>query len=203
MTLPWTHAGLPVISLPCGKGPGGLSLGLQCVGEFGADPNLFRAVSRIEVCVAKGRIQMMSNHRAIALDAMISSKLLDEAKAAALCAYAPYSNFRVGAAVLGQSGRIYRGANVENASLGLGTCAERVALASAIADGERNLVAIAVACVDAPEGSPLAQRAPCGACRQWIQELAPHAEILILGESRALRISDLLPMAFYLGHAAG
>jgi Asp-tRNA(Asn)/Glu-tRNA(Gln) amidotransferase A subunit family amidase len=54
MNLPWTHAGLPVISLPCGKGPGGLPLGLQCIGEFGEDRNLFRAVSRIEACVAKG-----------------------------------------------------------------------------------------------------------------------------------------------------
>jgi cytidine deaminase len=146
---------------------------------------------------------MMTHQGATTLDATIFNKLLDEAKAAALCAYAPYSNFRVGAAVLGQSGAIYRGANVENASLGLGTCAERVALASAIADGERNLVAIAVACVDAPEGSPLAQRVPCGACRQWIQELAPDAEILILGESRSLRISDLLPMAFSLGREGG
>jgi cytidine deaminase len=127
-----------------------------------------------------------------------SKKLLDEARAAALCAYAPYSKFRVGAAVLGSNGRIYKGVNVENASLGLGTCAERVALASAIADGESTIVAMAVACVDAPAGSPLAQRMPCGACRQWIQELAPEAEIFILGENRSFRIHDLLPVAFSL-----
>ena len=62
----------------------------------------------------------MTHHGATVLDASIFNKLLGEAKAAALCAYAPYSNFRVGAAVLGQSGAIYRGANVENASFGLG-----------------------------------------------------------------------------------
>ena len=146
----------------------------------------------------------MSVHDSVqGLGTSIAQRLLEEARLAAERAYAPYSKFRVGAAVLGGNGKIYAGVNVENASLGLGTCAERVALASAIADGERNFVAIAVACVDAPEGSPLAQRVPCGACRQWIQELAPHAEILILGESGSLRIGDLLPMAFSLGRAAG
>jgi len=132
------------------------------------------------------------------LGTAIIQRLLDEARLVARQAYAPYSNFRVGAAVLGSNGNIYSGVNVENASFGLGTCAERVALASAIADGERNFVAIAIACVDAPTGSPLAQRMPCGACRQWIQELAPKAEIFILGENRSFRITDLLPVAFSL-----
>lgn len=137
------------------------------------------------------------------LGAAIAQRLLEEARLAAGQAYAPYSKFRVGAAVLGGDGAIYKGANVENASLGLGTCAERVALATAIADGERNLVAIAIACVDAPEDSSLAQRMPCGACRQWIQELAPDAEIFILGENRSFQINDLLPMAFSLGRGHG
>ncbi len=132
------------------------------------------------------------------LGGAIAQRLLKEARLAAGRAYAPYSKFRVGAVVLGGNGRIYTGVNVENASLGLGTCAERVALASAIADGERTIVAMAVACVDAPADSPMAQRMPCGACLQWIQELAPKAEIFILGENRSLRIHDLLPMAFSL-----
>lgn len=132
------------------------------------------------------------------LGAAIAQRLLEEARLAAGHAYAPYSKFRVGAAVLGGNGKIYTGVNVENASLGLGTCAERVALASAIADGERTIVALAVACVDTPADSPPAQRMPCGACLQWIQELAPKAEIFILGEKRSLRIHDLLPMAFSL-----
>jgi len=137
------------------------------------------------------------------LGTTIAKRLLDAARSAARQAYAPYSNFRVGAAVLGSDGAIYKGANIENASLGLGTCAERVALATTIVGGERNLVAIAIACVDAPEDSPLAQRMPCGACRQWIQELAPDAEIFILGENRSFRINDLLPMAFSLGRQDG
>ncbi len=133
-----------------------------------------------------------------ALGAAIARRLVDEACSAARQAYAPYSNFRVGAAVLGGDGAVYKGANIENASFGLGTCAERVALAAAIANGERDIVAIAIACVDAPMDSPLAQRMPCGACRQWFQELAPQAEIFILGEDRSFRVHDLLPMAFSL-----
>ncbi|UTF48767.1 cytidine deaminase [Desulfomicrobium sp. ZS1] len=132
------------------------------------------------------------------LGAAIAQRLLEEARLVAGHAYAPYSKFRVGAAVLGGNGKIHTGVNVENASLGLGTCAERVALASAIADGERTIVALAVACVDAPAGSPASQRMPCGACLQWIQELAPEAEIFILGENRSFRIHDLLPVAFSL-----
>lgn len=135
------------------------------------------------------------------LGRVVAHRLMDEARAAAVRAYAPYSGFRVGATVLGRSGSIYRGANVENASLGLGTCAERVALASAVADGERDIVAMAIACVDAPAGSPPERRAPCGACRQWMRELAPEAEIFILGESRSFRIDDLLPLAFSLDRA--
>jgi cytidine deaminase len=137
------------------------------------------------------------------LGQVVADKLLDEARWAARQAYAPYSGFRVGAAVLGQSGAIFRGANVENASLGLCLCAERAALARAVADGERVIVAMAVACVDAAKDSPLAQRMPCGACRQWMAELAPDAEIFILGENRSFRTSDLLPMPFSLGRARG
>ena len=137
------------------------------------------------------------------LDQVVAQKLLDEARRVARQAYAPYSGFRVGAAVLGHSGAIYKGVNVENASLGLCLCAERAALARAIADGERDIVALAIACVDALEDSPLAQRMPCGACRQWMAELAPDAEIFILGENRSFRASDLLPMPFSLGRARG
>lgn len=133
------------------------------------------------------------------LDKAVADTLLREAQSAALAAYAPYSKFRVGAAALGGSGAMYRGANIENASYGLGTCAERVALASAVVGGEEHILAVAIACVDAPPGAPLEQRAPCGACRQWLRELAPDAEIFILGEGRAFRTEELLPMAFSLG----
>ncbi len=100
--------------------------------------------------------------------------------------------------MLSSSGIVYKGANIENACYGLGTCAERVALATAYAAGERDIRAIAVACVDAPRNSPLEHRVPCGACRQWIQELAPTADIVILGEDRLFTIADFLPLAFTL-----
>ncbi len=134
----------------------------------------------------------------IIIDVHLRDKLLAEAASAAEQAYAPYSKFRVGAAVLGDRGVMYRGANIEIASFGLGTCAERVALASAYAAGERNILAVAVDCVDAAQGAPLEQRMPCGACRQWIQELAPHAAIIIPGAERSFTIKELMPLAFSL-----
>lgn len=124
--------------------------------------------------------------------------LLREAELSANHAYAPYSRFHVGAAVLAASGEIYRGANIENASYGLSMCAEIVALAAAKVAGEDVIVAIAVACVDASPDSPLHYKLPCGACRQWIQELAPQAEIFILGEKKSFKLEDLLPYGFRL-----
>lgn len=132
-------------------------------------------------------------------DAADRDRLLQEARQAAENAYAPYSNFRVGAAVLGGSGAVYRGANIENASLGLTLCAERAALAAAYSAGERAIAAIAVACVDASEGAPLERRMPCGACRQWMLELAPEATVFILGVERSFRVTELLPVGFVLG----
>jgi cytidine deaminase len=113
-------------------------------------------------------------------------------------AHAPYSEFHVGAAVLGARA-MYRGANVENASFGLSLCAERSALSAAIASGDREIRGLAVACVDADPAAGEEERMPCGACRQWILELAPNAEILIQGVDGVLHIGDLLPKAFRLG----
>jgi len=123
--------------------------------------------------------------------------LLKVAAEAATHAYAPYSNFRVGAAVQGERG-VYAGANVENASYGLSLCAERSALAAAIGAGERKFSAVAVACIDAPAGANLPEHAPCGACRQWLIELAPDAELAMLGVDATMRVRDLLPHAFAL-----
>jgi len=128
----------------------------------------------------------------------LRTRLSDEAILAAEHAYAPYSKFKVGAVVLGSSGEIYRGANIENASYGLGVCAERVALANARMAGEKHIAAIAIACVSAASDSPLNERMPCGACRQWIQELAPDARIYIAGEEGSYSITELLPQAFKL-----
>lgn len=112
-------------------------------------------------------------------------------------AYAPYSKFHVGAAVLGDSGQIYGGANVENASFGLSICAERVALATARAAGESSMLAIAIACVDAANAS-LEERMPCGACRQWLQELAPDAVVIVAPDEVEFKVSDILPHPFKL-----
>lgn len=135
---------------------------------------------------------------------MSPSTLINEARAAAGHAYCPYSGFRVGAAVLSRDGTVFTGCNVENASYNLGICAERVALAGAIAAGVRpgEFDAIAIACIDAPESAVDGERMPCGGCRQWLQELAPEARIHIDGIPESLEqpwtIADLLPRAFRL-----
>jgi len=110
-------------------------------------------------------------------------------------AVAPYSRFKVGAALLAKSGKIITGANVESASYGLTCCAERVALFNALTAGQRNFVAVAV--VARTPGGPM----PCGACRQLLAEYAPDAKVWV-ADSRALRsvkefsVGELLPAAF-------
>ncbi|MGK7932880.1 MAG: cytidine deaminase [Microcystaceae cyanobacterium] len=125
------------------------------------------------------------------------SQLCHKATEVAQLAYAPYSKFRVGAAILGQN-KIYTGTNIENASYGLTLCAERAAFADAIASGEREFQAIAIACIDAATNAQPSKLMPCGACRQWIAELAPNAEIIIVGIDQSFSLSDLLPQAFTL-----
>lgn len=116
------------------------------------------------------------------------------ARAARRRAHAPYSGFKVGAAVLAGSGRIYAGANVENASYGLTICAERAAVCAAIAAGERRLRAVLIA---APGAAT-----PCGACRQVLAEFAgPDCQVYLAAPAgrtapRQLRLGELLPLAF-------
>ena len=96
--------------------------------------------------------------------AAIRTRLVEAAKAAQKNSYSPYSRYPVGAAVLTESGRIYSGCNVENASFGLAICAERVAIFKAVSHGEKKILALCVAAKSAK---------PCGACRQVIIEFAP------------------------------
>lgn len=123
------------------------------------------------------------------------SQLIAAAARARARAVAPYSKFRVGAALLTKQGRIITGANVESASYGLTCCAERVALFKALTDGERHFVAVAV--VARTDGGAT----PCGACRQLLAEYAPRAKVLT-ADSRRLQVvrehlvSELLPLAF-------
>jgi cytidine deaminase len=126
-------------------------------------------------------------------------RLIQAAQNVAKTAYAPYSQFRVGAAILGEQA-IHIGSNVENASYGLSLCAERAALSTAIAQGEQKIRAIAIACIDATESQGIHELLPCGACRQWLVELAYDAEIVIVGTNlvRSFKVNDLMPMLFQL-----
>lgn len=114
-------------------------------------------------------------------------------------AHAPYSGFTVGAALLAQSGRVFAGCNVENASYGLSLCAERSALSAAVAAGERRFVAIAIAS-PGPRPAP-----PCGMCRQALAEFPPAFEVRSYapdGTELCTDMKALLPLGFggeYLG----
>lgn len=120
-------------------------------------------------------------------------RLITAAVGARRHAYCPYSGFAVGAALLADDGRVFTGANVENASLGLTLCAERVAVHKAVSEGVRAFKALAVACGEGP-------CAPCGACRQVLLEFAPGLSLLLTDAAGAKRshksIEELLPEAF-------
>lgn len=121
--------------------------------------------------------------------------LIAEATAAREAAYAPYSGFKVGAALLGESGRVYRGCNVENVSYGLSSCAERNAIFRAVVEGERRIRAVAVV-TGADTPTP-----PCGACRQVLLEFAINGEMDVAlatlnGQRRLTSLAALLPDSF-------
>ena len=123
------------------------------------------------------------------------AKLVRAAADAGKNSVSPYSKFKVGAALLTQSGEIIGGANVESASYGLTCCAERIALFKALTDGKKNFVAIAV--VARCDGGPT----PCGACRQLLMEYAPEAKVLVADSNdlkiiREFTVRELLPAAF-------
>ena len=119
--------------------------------------------------------------------------LIAAARTAREHAHAPYSNFRVGAALRAKSGRVFTGCNVENATYGLTLCAERVAVFKAISEGARQFRRIAIA-ADTDTLTP-----PCGACRQILWEFCGDIEIILGnpgGASETLRLKDLFPRAF-------
>ena len=127
-----------------------------------------------------------------------SRKLIAAAAKAREGAVAPYSKFKVGAALLTKAGEVIGGANVESASYGLTCCAERVALFNALTSGKRNFTAVAV--VARIENGPM----PCGACRQLLAEYAPQAKVFVADSANLKKIStfsvkQLLPAAFVGG----
>jgi len=124
------------------------------------------------------------------MDAENLIKLATEARENA---YAPYSRFKVGAALLASDGRVFTGCNVENATYGLTVCAERVALWKAVSEGEREFVAVAV--VADGERPP----SPCGACRQLLWEFCDDIEVItanLRGGRQSYHLSELLPHPF-------
>ena len=122
-------------------------------------------------------------------------ELLTLAAAAREDSYSPYSKFKVGAALLTESGKIYLGANIENAAYTPTVCAERVAFFKAISAGERKFVAIAV--VGANADKPAAAVAPCGVCRQVMSEFCDKDfKIITLGENGKCSLEELLPRSF-------
>ncbi len=126
---------------------------------------------------------------------MNPTELIGLASKARKKAYAPYSHYKVGAALLGKSGTVYTGCNVENASYSHTVCAERTAVLKAVSEGETEFEAIAV--VTKNGGSP------CGACRQVLSEFAPELIIYIAdknGEYRTTTMKELLPDSFTPAH---
>ena len=124
---------------------------------------------------------------------MTADQLVEAALQARLKAFAPYSNYKVGAALLTGSGKIYTGCNVENATYGLSVCAERVALLKAISEGERHFTRIAVSSESDPPATP------CGSCRQLLWEFAGDIEVILAnprGQTESYQLAALFPEAF-------
>jgi cytidine deaminase len=120
-------------------------------------------------------------------------ELIKAAKKVSKFAYAPYSKFKVGAALLSKSGKIFTGCNVENASYGLTVCAERVAVFNAITEGERNFVAMAI------YANTNNFTLPCGACLQVLNEFAKDLIVITVnryGKTKTYRLAQLLPHPF-------
>lgn len=128
---------------------------------------------------------------------MIETELIAAARTAAAFAHCPYSRFRVGAAVLAD-GKVFVGCNVENASLGLTICAERVAIFAAVAAGCKHLTDIAISCPNAPSDGELAHHMPCGACRQVMAEFGDENTRVFVEGIGTFQLGELLKHPFRL-----
>jgi len=131
------------------------------------------------------------------LQESMREELIRQAFGALEYAYAPYSKFKVAAALLTKSGKIYTGCNIENAALSPGNCAERTAIFKAVSEGEKDFAAICIVNEDAQGKHDYCP--PCGVCRQVLREFAPNIEIICLngaGEERTFTLEELLPHSF-------
>lgn len=129
---------------------------------------------------------------------MTDHELLSDAQEAAELAYVPYSNFRVGAVVVADDGRVFTGANIENASYPASSCAEATAINTAAAAGVRKIATVAVACIDADD---VEGAYPCGRCRQIMSEFDVENVLVTAGEGSEVRehtLDELLPHRFKL-----
>jgi cytidine deaminase len=120
-------------------------------------------------------------------------ELIQAARKAKKYSHSPYSKFRVGAAVLTKSGKIYTGCNIENSSYSLTVCAERTALFKAVSEGEKKFLAMVIS-TDVKDFI-----SPCGACRQVISDLAGDIDIILtngVGKTKIMKMNDLLPLPF-------
>lgn len=121
-------------------------------------------------------------------------RLIREATKARERAYAPYSGIKVGAAVLAESGRMFSGCNIENASYGLSNCAERTAVFKAVSEGHTKLKMVAIVTEKHDEAYP------CGACRQVLLQFNPHMTVVMTSTTnrrRTMKLTELLPTPFY------
>lgn len=126
---------------------------------------------------------------------MEAVQLIEKARQAQQKAYAPYSDFQVGAALLTRNGEIYSGANIENSSYGLTVCAERIAIFKAVFEGNKEFQSIAVT------GSGSGYIYPCGACLQVLAEFSPEITVIVTNENNDFieyKLKDLLPQVFSL-----
>ncbi len=126
---------------------------------------------------------------------MTNQELIKIANDAKEMAYSPFSNFKVGAALLGKSGKVYTGCNVENSTYGATNCAERTAIFKAISEGEREYTKIAIMSSSGDFTSP------CGICRQVIFEFMEDGEIILgneAGEEKVYTVKEMLPLGFRL-----
>jgi cytidine deaminase len=131
------------------------------------------------------------------LDDTTRQKLIVAARDASRNAYCPHSNFRVGAAVLA-NGHIFTGCNIENDSFSLTMCAERVAVFTAIAAGNRQISAIAISCPDVKTQGRIEEEISCGACRQVLSQFGSEDLVVMLNGNRSLCLGEMFPKPFKL-----